>query len=95
MLDINTNSKIVRILFDFYNNDEEAMNTRDEVIEYVKNSPKPFLYTYGFTWKNPTTKHVPVINYMAMDIIKNESYLKVTEHEDFYHLNAFGANDLW
>lgn len=89
------NSKIVRVLFDFFDKSEGVLSTRNEIVEYVTNTPKPFLYTYGLLYRNPATKYSPIDNTKAMDIIKNESYLKVTEHEDFYHLNAFGANDLW
>lgn len=61
----------------------------------IQKSSRPLSYTYGFSYRNPTTNHVPKTMEQAFEIIDNESYLDITFSENEIHLNAFSGNDMW
>lgn len=90
MLDNNTNnSNNVRCLFDYFHRIiDKAFETRDEVIEYVTNTPKPFFITCGASHWDSDNDYLPIDNTIALDIIKNEGKLSVYEHEHFYQLHV-------
>lgn len=77
MIDINNNSKIVRVLFDTVDDYENTLKTRDEVVKYVTANPKPFLYL-----------HSAISSGAAISLIKSDYCVVVAEHEDYYHLNV-------
>lgn len=79
------------IKMSFYNG---TLN-REEAIEVIKNSYKPCVYTYGLKYRNPTTRDVPISKERAIEIIKKESLLDITEYEDKFDLNAYSSNDMW
>ena len=68
---------------------------REKAIEIISNSNKPCVYTFGFKYKNPTTRDVPISKEKAIEIIKKESLLDITEYEDRFDLNAYSGNDMW
>lgn len=63
--------------------------------ETIKNTNKQVLFTYGYTWKNPTTYKQPVSVEEALRIVEKEELLDATESDDNIHLNAFSINDLY
>lgn len=63
--------------------------------EFISETNKPIKYTYGLGYRNPTINHVPITKERAMEIIDTESLLDIDEHEDYIHLNAYSANDMW
>ena len=68
---------------------------REKAIEIITNSDKPCVYTFGFKYRNPTTRDVPISKEKAIEIIKKESLLDITEYEDKFDLNAYSGNDMW
>ena len=63
--------------------------------ELVSKTNKIIKYTHGLGYRNPTTHLKPIGKEEAYNIIKNESWLDITEHEDYIHLNSFSGNDMW
>ena len=68
---------------------------REQAIDIISNSNKPCVYTFGLKFRNPTTKDVPISQNKAIEIIKTESLLDITEYEDRFDLNAYSSNDMW
>ena len=68
---------------------------RKEAKEFIKNSSKPCVYTYGLGFRNPTTHRKPITKEKALEIIDNEGFLDITEETTVIHLNAFSENDMW
>ena len=68
---------------------------REKAINFIKQSNKPCTYTFGLRYRNPTTKDVPILKEEAINIIKTESLLDITEYEDRIDLNAYSSNDMW
>lgn len=68
---------------------------RKEAMKLVSDTDKKLVYTYGYEYRNPITHRKPITLDEAIDKIKNESLLDITEEEDCIHLNAFSSNDMW
>ena len=68
---------------------------RDEAKEVIINTDKDLKYTYGLGYRNPTTHKKPIDKAEALKIVANESYLDITEYEDWIHLNGYSSNDMW
>ena len=68
---------------------------RNVLLETIKNTDKKILFTFGFTWKNPTVCKLPISVDEAIRTVNEEAFLDATEYDDYIHLNAFGVNDLW
>ena len=68
---------------------------RNKAREFVNITDKKLVYTYGFEYRNPTTHRVPIDKERALELISHESYLDITEEEDFIHFNAFSSNDMF
>lgn len=68
---------------------------KDVAKDFIANSNKQCIYTYGFAYRNPTTHKVPINKDKALQIIDKESYLDVKEEEKVIHLNAYSSNDMW
>lgn len=66
-------------------------------IKRIQNTEKDIRYTYGFTWKNPTTNKVLVTKEKAIEILNSGNYAHydLTDTEEYLHLNLFSANDMW
>ena len=68
---------------------------RAQAKETISKSDKECKYTYGLGYRGPTTNHKPISKEEAMNIIDTQSLLDITEHEDYFHLNAYSSNDMW
>ena len=68
---------------------------REVAKNIIINSDKPCLYTYGLGYRNPTTNHKPISKEEALEIVKTKSLLDITEHDEYFHLNAYSDNDMW
>lgn len=68
---------------------------REKAKEYILNSEKPCRYTYGLSYRNPTTNNIFITKEEALEIIAKESLLDVKEHDTYIHLNAYSSNDMW
>ena len=73
-----------------------GVRTNNKIIEYVLSTTnKRLLYTYGLSYRQPTTYKKPISNTEAMNIFKKGGLLDVTEFDDYIHLNEYSANDMW
>ena len=63
--------------------------------EVIAETEKELKYTYGLTFRNPTTNKKPITKEEALQIIDRESLLDINEYEDYILLNAFSSNDMW
>ena len=70
---------------------------KNATIERIQNTNKDIRYTYGFTWKNPTTNKVLITKEKAIELIQggNYAHYDLTETDEYLHLNLFSANDMW
>lgn len=70
---------------------------KNEDIERIQNTNKDIRYTYGFTWKNPTTNKVLITKEKAIELIQSGNYAHydLTETDEYLHLNLYSANDMW
>jgi hypothetical protein len=75
---------------------EGEHHSKQEVIDFLRNTDKPIKYTYGLGYRNPTTHNKPVSLQEALDIVEKEfGMLDVEEHPKYVHLNAYSENDMW
>jgi hypothetical protein len=68
---------------------------RNKAKEFVTETNKPLRYTYGLSFRNPTTHNKPITKEEALKIIDDQSLLHITEKEEYVHLNAYSENDMW
>lgn len=61
----------------------------------ISESNKPCKYTIGLRMRRPTTLDKPITKQEALTIIDKESWLDITEYDDYFSLNSFSANDMW
>lgn len=69
--------------------------TKDEIINLIANTNKPCKFTYGYTWKNPTTYKVPMTREDAIKKINSNGLIDVEVYDDYIHINEFSDNDMW
>ena len=65
------------------------------VAAVINKTNRPLLYTYGFTWKNPTTLKKSISKETALEILKKASLLDVTATKESIHLNEFSGSYMW
>ena len=63
--------------------------------DFIRTTDKPIVYTYGVTFRHPTTYRKPLSVDEALAVVDKEFYLDATEEENCLHLNAFSDNDMW
>jgi len=68
---------------------------REKAKKVIETTEKPLRYTYGFSFRNPTTNKKLISKERAIEIINDESFLDITENDEFIHLNAYSDNDMW
>jgi hypothetical protein len=75
----------------FYN------GTLDKAVarEVITNTDKELKYTYGLSFRRPSTHKKPISKEEALRIIDTQGMLDIDEYEDWIHLNAFSDNDMW
>lgn len=69
--------------------------TKEQMIGLIQSTDKPCRYTYGYTWKNPTTYKVPITKEEAIAKLNSNGYVDADEQDDCIHINEFSANDMW
>lgn len=67
----------------------------DKAIELISDTNKEINYTYGFEYRGPTTYRVPIDKEKAIEIIKRNGFIDITEYEDWIHINEYSVNDMW
>lgn len=68
---------------------------RSKAKGFIYGTSKPLKYTFGLGYRNPTTHNKPISKDEAIKIIDTKSLLDIEEHDDYVHLNAYSANDMW
>lgn len=68
---------------------------RNKLMQAVRETTKPILFTYGLIFRKPTTYRKPITVSEAMEIIRKEGFLDADEEPDCIHLNAFSETDMW
>lgn len=69
--------------------------TKEEMLAFMKKTDKPFVYTYGLEYRNPTTHRKPVTKEEAVRIFEKGCCVDATEEEACIHVNEFGEMDMW
>ena len=68
---------------------------RKRLAEYAKITSKDIRYTYGFSYRNPTTNKKLISKEEALEIIEKEGFLDADEDCETLFLNAYSANDMF
>jgi len=68
---------------------------KQELKVFIEKTDKPIRYTYGFKYRNPTTRDVPVSKERALKIVDDQSLLDAKELDGCLDLNAYSSNDMW
>lgn len=68
---------------------------RGELRQFIKDTDKKILFTYGLTFRNPATNKKEITKEDALEIVSVENLLDAKEYQDYLFLNAFSSNDLY
>ena len=68
---------------------------RQTLTDFISATDKPIRYTYGLSYRNPTTNKALIDKEKALQIVEREGFLDATEKEDCLYLNAYSENDMW
>ena len=68
--------------------------SKEEAIEFVEKTNKPFVYTYGLEYRNPTTHRKQIPKEKALEYAK-QPMTDITEEENCVHINQYGEMDMW
>lgn len=68
---------------------------REKAKKIIAETAKPLKYTYGLSYRNPTTHNKPITKDEAIRIIENQSLLDIEDKGEYIHLNAYSSNDMW
>lgn len=68
---------------------------REKAKEMIKQSDLPITYTYGLSYRRPTTYHKPITKEIAFNKVDKESLLDVDFGENEIHLNGYSSNDMF
>ena len=79
------------IKMSFYNG---TLN-RAKAKEIVITTEKKLKHTSGLRYRNPTICDVPITREKALKLIESESFLDITEYDDYIHFNTYSENDMW
>lgn len=83
-------------LWSFYSNEHSKFADKQMAIDYALASGKPFKYTHGLGYRNPTTHNKPISLEEATKIMTEPGeWLDIDERDDCIHLNTYSSNDMW
>ena len=68
---------------------------KEEMLEFMKTTDKPFKYTYGFKYRRPTTYLVQISREEAINHLMNDCLCDVEETEKYIDINSYSSNDMW
>ena len=68
---------------------------REKAVKVIEETGNGFIYTYGLSYRKPTTYRVPITKERAIEIVNTQSLLDITEEETVFHLNAYSGDDMW
>ena len=67
---------------------------KEDAIDLIKNTDKDFVYTYGLSYKGPSTYRVPITRDEALNYAKS-GIVDITEENNVIHINRYSGNDLF
>jgi hypothetical protein len=73
----------------------KAAYSKDEIVALVETTDKPFVYTYGLAYRNPTTHRKPISKDEAISFVKTKGMIDITEEAEVIHIEEFSENDMW
>lgn len=74
---------------------EHGNCTKEEIIKLVENTSKPFVYTYGLAYRNPTNYRFSMSKEDAIKKVKSNGMIDITEEAEVIHIEEFSENDMW
>ena len=74
---------------------EHGNCTKEEIVSLVEKTDKPFVYTYGLAYRNPTTHRKPISKEEAVNKVKSNGMIDITEETEVIHIEEFSENDMW
>ena len=78
--------------YTFYNKNN-CNCTREDCKRLVESTEKKILWTYGFSFRNPTINKEPITKEQALTLLE-DSFMDFDEYEDYIHINTYSANDM-
>ena len=68
---------------------------RARAVAIIEKSSRKCVYTYGLSYRNPTTHNAPRTKKEAIAIVRNGSLVDVHFRKDVISINEYSANDMW
>lgn len=62
--------------------------------QVIKKTDRKLTYTYGLSFRNPTTNHKPISKELALEYLKH-SMISVRATKDEVNINEVSENDMW
>jgi len=69
--------------------------TKEQMLGFMKQTDKPFKFTYGLGYRHPITYKVDMTREDAIKKLLGNGLVDVTEEDDYIHVNEFSDNDMW
>ena len=73
----------------------EKRKTFEEITEFINETSKPIVFTYGYEYRHPTIHRVPICKDDVLFKIENNGLIDIIEEEEVIHVNQFSDNDMW
>lgn len=61
----------------------------------ILKTKKPIRYTYGLSYRNPTTNKVLITKESAINHVRTGGNIDVRATTDTIYINEYSANDMW
>ena len=68
---------------------------RARAVAIIEKSSRKCVYTYGLSYRNPTTHNAPRTKKEAIAIVRNGGFVDVHFRKDVISINEYSANDMW
>ena len=68
---------------------------RARAVAIIEKSSRKCVYTYGLSYRNPTTHNAPRTKKEAIAIVRKGSLIDVHFRKDVISINEYSENDMW
>ncbi len=68
---------------------------RARAVAIIEKSSRKCVYTYGLSYRNPTTHNAPRTKKEAIAIVRNGGFIDVHFRKDVISINEYSDNDMW
>ena len=68
---------------------------RARAVAIIEKSSRKCVYTYGLSYRNPTTHNAPRTKKEAIAIVRNGGFVDVHFRKDVISINEYSENDMW